>query len=79
MTREEVFAGIKEIIGIIRPNADVSQIGFDTELVNDLGIDSLAMILLSVAVEEKFHARLNIGVSAPSTVGEVCDVILKAL
>lgn len=79
MTREEVFAGIKEIIGVIRPNADINQIGFDTELVNDLGFDSLAMILLSVAVEEKFHVRLNIGVAAPSTVREVCDVVLKAL
>ena len=79
MTREEVFEGLKEILAIIRPNTDISQANFDTELVRELGIDSLTMLLLSLAVEEKFQMKFPDGEAAPTTVGEVCDSVLKAL
>ena len=48
------------------------------ELVRELGIDSLFMILLSLAVEEKFQMRFPDGAAAPTTVGEVCDSVLAA-
>ena len=79
MTREEVFEGLKEILAIIRPNTDISKANFDTELVRELGIDSLTMLLLSLAVEEKFQMKFPDGEAAPTTVGEVCDSVLKAL
>ena len=79
MTREEVFEGLKEILAIIRPNTDISKANFDTELVRELGIDSLTMLLLSLAVEEKFKMKFPDGEAAPTTVGEVCDSVLKAL
>ena len=79
MTREEVFDGLKEIIGVIRPNTDLTNVGFQTELVRELGIDSLTMLLLSLAVEEKFKMRFPDGAPAPVTVGEVCDAVLAAL
>jgi acyl carrier protein len=79
MTREEVFEGLKEILSVIRPNTDLSQTGFETELVRELGIDSLTMLLLSLAVEEKFKMRFPDGAPAPTTVGEVCDAVLAAL
>ena len=75
MTKEEIFEGLKEIIGTIRPNTDLSNVGFQTEL----GIDSLTMLLLSLATEEKFKMRFPDGAPAPVTVGEVCDAVLKAL
>ena len=78
MTREEVFEGLKEILSVIRPNTDLSQTGFETELVRELGIDSLTMLLLSLAVEEKFKMRFPDGAPAPTTVGEVCDAVLAA-
>ncbi len=77
MTREEVFEGLKEIIGTIRPKTDLSNVGFQTELVRELGIDSLTMLLLSLAAEEKFHMHFPDGAPAPVTVGEVCDAVLK--
>ena len=52
---------------------------FDTELVRGLGIDSLTMMLLSLAVEEKFKMRFPDGEPMPVTVGDVCDNVLKAL
>ena len=79
MTREEVFEGLKEILAIIRPNTDISQANFNTELVRELGIDSLTMLLLSLAAEEKFKMKFPDGEAAPTTVGEVCDSVLKAL
>ena len=78
MTREEVFEGLKEIIGAIRPKTDLSNVGFQTELVRELGIDSLTMLLLSLAAEEKFQMHFPDGAPAPLTVGEVCDAVLKA-
>ena len=79
MTREEVFEGLKEVLTVIRPNTDLTQTNYQTELVRDLGVDSLTMLLLSLAVEEKFQMRFPDGAPAPVTVGEVCDAVLAAL
>ena len=79
MTRQEVFDGLKEVIAVLRPATDLSEVDFDTELVRGLGIDSLSMIMLSLATEEKFQMRFPDGEAAPATVGEVCDAVLKAL
>ena len=79
MSREEVFEGLKEVISVSRPNTDLTGVNFNTELVRELGIDSLSMMLLSLAVEEKFNMRFPVGEAAPTTVGEVCDSVLRAL
>ena len=79
MTKQEVFDGLKELIAGMRPNTDLSKVTYDTELVRELGIDSLFMILLSLAVEEKFKMRFPDGQAAPTTVGEVCDTVLSQL
>jgi acyl carrier protein len=78
MTNEEVFNGLKEIIAVIRPNTDLSNVGMETELVRELGIDSLTMLLLSLAAEEKFGMHFPDGAPAPVTVGQVCDAVLAA-
>ena len=78
MSREEVFEGLKEIISGMRPQTDLSNVNYDTELVRDLGIDSLFMILLSLAVEEKFGMRFPDGAAALTTVGEVCDTVIAS-
>jgi len=79
MTKQEIFDGLKEIISVMRPGTDLSTVDYDTELVRDLGIDSLFMILLSLAAEQKFNMRFPDGQAAPTTVGGVCDAVLKAL
>ena len=76
MTREEVLDGLKEVIAVIRPNTDLSNVTYDSELVRGLGIDSLTMMLLALASEEKFQVRFPYGQPLPQTVGEVCDAIL---
>jgi acyl carrier protein len=79
MTRQEVFDGLKEVISVIRPNTDLTNVTFDTPLTTGLGIDSLTMMLLSLAVEEKFKMRFPDGAPLPTTVGEVCDSVLAQL
>ena len=79
MTREEVFAGLKEVLTVLRPHTDLSNVTYETELVCGLGIDSLTMMLLSLAVEEKFKMRFPDGQPMPVTVGDVCDNVLRAL
>ena len=78
MTREEVFEGLKEVLSVIRPHTDLSQTNFQTELVRELGIDSLSMLVLALAVEEKFKIHFPDGAAAPVTVGDVCDAVLAA-
>ena len=64
------------MIAVIRPNTDLSNVTYDSELVRGLGIDSLTMMLLALASEEKFQIRFPDGQPLPQTVGEVCDAIL---
>ncbi|MBR0286614.1 MAG: hypothetical protein IJQ96_06285 [Bacteroidales bacterium] len=77
ITREEVFEGLKEVLAVIRPKTDLSKVTFDTELVRELGIDSLSMMLLALATEEKFQMKFPEGQPLPVTVGEVCDMVIK--
>ena len=79
MTKEEVFDGLKEVLTVLRPHTDLANVGFGTELVRELGIDSLTMMLLSLAVEEKFKMRFSDGEAMPVTVGDVCDRVLREL
>ncbi len=79
MTKEQVFDGLKEVLTVLRPNTDLSDVDYDTELVRGLGIDSLTMMLLSLAVEERFKMRFPDGQPMPVTVGDVCENVLKEL
>ncbi|MBR2748212.1 MAG: acyl carrier protein [Bacteroidales bacterium] len=79
MTQEEVLDGLKEVLTVLRPNTDLSNVNNSTELVRELGIDSLTMMLLSLAVEEKFKMRFPDGGPMPVTVGDVCENVLRAL
>ena len=77
MTREEVFEGLKEIIAAVRPSLDLTNVSFDSKLVSDLGIDSLSMLLLSLATEHKFNIRFENDTKPFETVGEVCDYVVQ--
>ncbi|MBR3388352.1 MAG: acyl carrier protein [Bacteroidales bacterium] len=79
MTQAQVLDGLKEVLTVLRPHTDLSNVTNETELVRELGIDSLTMMLLSLAVEEKFKMRFPDGEPMPVTVGDVCENVLKAL
>lgn len=74
MTREEILDNLKEIVLTIKPRLDLSNINPDSSLVKDLGIDSLSMLLLSLATENKFGFQFNPQAKF-DTIGQVVDYI----
>jgi len=74
MEREQIFNELKEILKLIKPSADFSTINEDSQLVRDVGLDSLTILLLSLAIENKFAFKFE-GNPKFATVGEVIDFI----
>lgn len=76
MTREEILDSLKEIVLTIKPKLDVSKVTMDSALVKDLGIDSLSMLLLSLAIENKYGFQFGSDVQFNS-IGDVVSYIEK--
>ena len=76
MTRTEIFNSLKDILWQIRPSIDQSQVSEDSFLVRDLGLDSLTVMLLSLAIENKYGFRFE-GAPQFTTVAQVIDHIEK--
>ena len=74
MERENIFNELKEILKLIKPSADFSTINDDSQLVRDVGLDSLTILLLSLAIENKFGFKFE-GNPKFTTVGEVIDFV----
>ena len=74
MQRETIFEGLKEILEKIKPTMDLSTVNEDSQLVRDVGLDSLTILLLSLAIETKFGFKFE-GNPRFNTVGEVMDYI----
>lgn len=74
MTREDIFNELKEILTLIKPSKDLSSVYESSQLVRDVGLDSLTIMLLSLAVENKFQFKFE-GTPKFNTVGEVIDYI----
>ena len=74
MEREKIFDEMKVIMKAIKPSADFTNINEDSQLVRDVGLDSLTILLLSLAIENKFGFKFE-GNPRFTTVGEVIDFI----
>ncbi|MBQ8689924.1 MAG: acyl carrier protein [Clostridia bacterium] len=65
---------LKPIIERVVPGTDTSKITEQTHLVNDLGFDSLALMMMAMSIEEEFGFRFTEFVRF-ETVGEVCEYL----
>lgn len=74
MQRETIFEGLKEILTQIKPSSDFSKIEENSQLVRDVGLDSLTILLLSLAIENKYNFKFE-GNPKFTTVGEVMNYI----
>lgn len=74
MTLECILDELKIIFKQINPNLDVDSVTLDTRLVEDLGLDSITILLLSFAIEKKFEIKFG-GAPKFGTVGEVAEYI----
>ena len=59
MTREEIMSGLKEVMALVKPKLDLSTISEESDLITDLGVDSLSMLMLSLGIENKFGIQLT--------------------
>lgn len=76
MTEQEIFEGLKEVFREIKPKMDLDKVNMESGLINDLGMDSLSMLLVSLASEEKFKMQFEL--QRPfSTVRDVVSYIKK--
>ncbi len=75
MTDIEIFEGLKEILAVMKPHLDTSSATLESNLVRDLGIDSLSMLLMSLALENKFKVNFDTTRAPFTTVGEVVTYI----
>lgn len=77
MNRQEILEGLNEILQLIKPSLKLSSVNEDTQLISDIGLDSLTFMLLSLAIENKFKIKFE-GALKFSTVGDVIDYITQA-
>ena len=69
-----VFEELKEIMGISFPQLNIDSVTEESLLKNDLGLDSLGMMMIAIMIEEhfgiKFEGELNF-----KTVSDICRYI----
>lgn len=77
MDRKDILEDLKEILQLIKPSLDLSTVNEDTQFISDIGLDSLTIMLLSLAIENKFKIKFE-GALKFNTVGDVIDYITQA-
>ena len=68
------FERLKKIFVKIMPQTDVSNITLETSIKNDLGVDSLHMVMIAIALEDEIKIQLNLS-ERFMTVGDVIAFI----
>ena len=69
-----IFEKLLEIFANVIPEVDTAEINEDSTLSEDLGLNSLTMMLLAVSIEEEYDMKFD-ELSNLETVGEVRDYI----
>ena len=76
LTQDEVLAGIKEIVVEVA-GIDANLIAMDKKFSDDLDVDSLSMVEVVVAAEEKFGVKIpDEEVTKMATVGDAVNYIV---
>ena len=74
MTREYILNELKTIFKQINPKIDTDTVTPDTRLTEDIGLDSLTILLMSFAIEKRFEFKFDVAQKFVS-VGEVIGYI----
>ena len=77
MTKLEILDQLKKIFTlVVNRNMDVSTIKMESKIINDLGISSVGLIYLMVAIEENFDIDMSDATfNSFETVGDVVTYI----
>jgi acyl carrier protein len=77
LTQADVLAGIKEIVEEVA-GIPAASIEMDKNFTDDLDVDSLSMVEVVVAAEERFGVKIpDDQVSELATVGDAVNFIVK--
>lgn len=81
MNKKEVINGLLQILAEIKEDKTLTaKLSENSNLINDVGIDSLQMISLMINIEEKFSVELNfsqINLAHLNSIGSLADFILQ--
>lgn len=77
LNQDEVLAGIREIVVEVA-GVDGAQVTMDKKFSDDLEVDSLSMVEVVVAAEEKFGVKIpDDEVTKMTTVGDAVNFIVS--
>ena len=82
MSRSEIFEKLNEVINMVMPALDVTEteITEDSNLVNDIGLSSVGILYVVIAIEEIFGIRFDdVGFADFETIKDVIDYIEKKI
>lgn len=65
---------LKSILSKVLPDVDMSSVTEETRLIEDLGFDSLAIMMMSMEIEDAFNFKFLEFVKF-ETVGDVCKYL----
>ena len=65
---------LKAVLSKVLPDMDMSGVTENTKLIEDLGFDSLALMMMSMEIEDAFGFRFKEFVKF-ETVGDVCTYL----
>ena len=65
---------LKVVLGRVLPDVDMSSVTEDTRLIEDLGFDSLALMMMAMEIEDAFGFKFLEFVKF-ETVGDVCTYL----
>lgn len=71
-----IFDKLLEIFENVIPEVDANEITPDSSLTEDLGLNSLTMMLLAVSIEDEFGIQFE-NTDKLETVQDVCDYIAE--
>ena len=77
MTQQEIIDGLKEVLKMVKPSINTDNVTIDARLLEDVGLDSLTMLLTSMGIESKFNMRFDDSVRL-TTVRDVVECVEKA-
>jgi len=76
MTRDLIVEKLKNIYTLVSGSSDVSAFAEETDLRTGLGLNSIGMLYMIIAIEEDFSVRFeNISMGDFNTVGDVINFI----
>ena len=82
LSRNEIKAKLGDILNMVISDGqvDVAALDESTELVSDLGLNSVGVLYIVIAIEEFFNIEFdNVGFGDFRTLGDVIDYIEKKI